>query len=473
MNLYKWYFLLMKKIFLFILSFLFIITFSYADEANTSSDVEDDLNIIENIENWSWFILTDSWSEDVENIEDEKLDLVTNAIKTKKDELEKIIEKSAEDKDIDYIKWLLQELELKKDLNSDFIKEIKEDINSIQTNIENNEAKIKEYEDIQNKNVEINLELSNLKRENQKLKQDVFFKQSLINDLNDSLDSYKILEVKYNNVLDSYVKAKKEKQSTDLDALKKKLDVFYIWAILFFLVYLFKIFIKHFKIIKKNRTNFFVYFDLLYAIFLILFIIVYLFYAFPQLYILLIFVSWSIIWANAVLISSFVCSIIIFKKFKVGEVLKIDWDFWRIIKITPISIIVRRINEYWILETEEISIPNINLIKDKISVIKDLNEKDHHFSIIIPLKNDFNIFKIVDFIKENILLKNIIKRPETVDLDDPDLFKTKYEQVDSENIKISFFWVWSDLFNRKIEKKIIWYLESLFNYKETDNKEEK
>lgn len=466
---------------LLILVLLFIINTWYAnDEENSVIDIRDEINLdLNSAQNWTWLVnQSDSGTWDIDNmswsiildtnswaeeIEVESQWVITDAINKRKEELEKVIEKSSEEKDIDYVKWLLEELDIKRELNNSFVKEVKDELNKIQENIDANNEKITQYDELENKNVEINLEITNLKKENQRIKQEAFFKQSLINDLNNSLDSYKILEVKYNNILDNYVKAKKEKQQSDLDVIKSKLFIFYIWIVLFLFVYFLKILIAHYWIIKKNKWNFFVYFDLLYTIFLIIFIIAFLFYLFPQLYILLIFVSWSIIWANSVLISSFVSSLIIFKKFSVWEVIKMDWEYWKIIRITPLNVVIKKVNEYWILENEEINMPNINLIKDKISILKDLNEKDHHFSIILPLKNDFNLFKIIDFIKENILLKNISKRPNTVNKEDSDIFKTKYEQIDAKNIKINFFWIWSDEFNRKIEKKIIWYLESIMN----------
>jgi hypothetical protein len=87
------------------------------------------------------------------------------------------------------------------------------------------------------------------------------------------------------------------------------------------------------------------------------------------------------------------------------------------------------------------SIPNINLIKDAVNVINDIHLKDHYFSIILSLKNNDTLFQIVDEIKEDILLKCLTHRPHSINPFDEDVFKTKYEYIDSENIKVTFYWI--------------------------------
>jgi hypothetical protein len=48
-----------------------------------------------------------------------------------------------------------------------------------------------------------------------------------------------------------------------------------------------------------------------------------------------------------------------------------------------------------------------------------------------------------------------------------DTFKTKYEHIDSDKIKITFYWLWSSETNRRIEKQIIQYIKK-FTYFEKD-----
>jgi len=144
----------------------------------------------------------------------------------------------------------------------------------------------------------------------------------------------------------------------------------------------------------------------------------------------------------------------------------------KIIKITPIHTIVKTINEHGMIEKDEISIPNINLVKDRITTIRDIKEKDHYFSIILSLKEVKDIFKIIENIKENILLKYITNRPKSINPFENDIFKSKYEQIDAENIKITFYWIGSDDLNRKIEQKIIGFIKNNIFEKKENKKEE-
>jgi hypothetical protein len=121
------------------------------------------------------------------------------------------------------------------------------------------------------------------------------------------------------------------------------------------------------------------------------------------------------------------------------------------------------------IEKDEISIPNINLIKDKVTVIKDIKEKDHIFYIILSLRNQKNIFDILTDIRKNIILKHLTEKPKSVNKNDEDMFKSKYEQIDSEHIRVNFYWIATDEINRKIEQEIINYLR--INIIDTEDKE--
>lgn len=387
---------------------------------------------------------------------------VQDVLSKKKEDLDAMLKKSPEENDVLYVENLLKELEIKKEVNNNFLNQIQDELEKIQKKIEENDTKIKTYSDLEAQNVEINKELESIKKESQKLREEGYFKESLIKDLKDTVDSYNLLEVKYKNLLDSYVVLKKEKQGEKLKDFSNKLKILYFWVLFFMFFYALKWLIQRTKLKNNVSESFFAYYDLFYATLLIIFIIIYLFFVFPQMYILLVFISWSIIITNAVLISSFVSSIIIFRKFSIGDIIKMDQETGKIIKITPLHTIVRRINEHGIIEKDEISIPNINLIKDKVNVVKNIHEKDHHFSIVLSLKTSENIFKIIDEIKNEILLKNLSHKLTSVNKLDEDIFKSKYEQIDSENIKINFYWIWNDELNRKIEMKIIGYIKNIF-----------
>lgn len=409
-------------------------------------------------------------TDNEEKKEEKTNNIVQDAMDKRKEELNKVLEKSQEEKDLEYVQWLLHEVEIKKEVDNILLSDIKEELYSIQKRISANDTQLKLYEELDLKNQEINTEVVTLKTENQKLKKEAYFKESLINDLKDTIDSYKILEAKYNNLLENYVSVKKKSDNQKLANINTKLKIFYAGFIFFLITYILKLSLQnHEKISRNFSENFFAYYDFIYWLSLSLFIIIYLFFVFPQFYILFVFVSWSIIVANVVLISSFVSSIIIFRKFSIGDIIKMEDDVWKIVKITPIHTIIKKINEHGMIEKDEISIPNINLIKDKVTVIKDIKEKDHIFYIILSLRNQKNIFDILTDIRKNIILKHLTEKPKSVNKNDEDMFKSKYEQIDSEHIRVNFYWIATDEINRKIEQEIINYLR--INIIDTEDKE--
>jgi hypothetical protein len=129
------------------------------------------------------------------------------------------------------------------------------------------------------------------------------------------------------------------------------------------------------------------------------------------------------------------------------------------VRITPIHTIIKRINEHGMIEKDEINIPNINLIKDKVTLVKDIREKDHTFYIILSLKTTKNVFDILIEIRKNIILKHLTEQPKSINKNDEDMFKSRYEQIDSEHIRVNFYWIGTDEINRKIEQEIINYIK--------------
>jgi|GEM_PF-1273311 len=124
------------------------------------------------------------------------------------------------------------------------------------------------------------------------------------------------------------------------------------------------------------------------------------------------------------------------------------------------------------IEKDEISIPNIDLIKDKVTLVRDIKEKDHTFYIILSLKTTKNIFEILTEIRKNIILRYLTEQPKSINKNDEDMFKSRYEQIDSEHIRVNFYWIGTDEINRKIEQEIINYIRDHI-FSNEKNEEEK
>ncbi|NDK08013.1 mechanosensitive ion channel [Candidatus Gracilibacteria bacterium] len=390
--------------------------------------------------------------------DDSNKTIVDKANDIKNKEFDKLLGKTDDEKNIEAIETVLSELEIKKELNQSQLTEIQTNLKALQKNIEENNKNInilKEGKKVR----EISKELEDIEKNNALLQKELEFKEELIDDLQGSIAGYNILEVKYKKLLETYVDNKKEKETSILKNKEKKLITLFICIILFIILYIVKILLlRDDKFIKKHE-NFGEYFNLIYGIVIIIFFIGFIFYLFPELYALLIFISGSLIFINAQVISSFVASIILFRNFKIGDVIKIGTEKGKIIKMSPLSTIIKRVNDYGVLENELINIPNIDLIKEKVTLAKNSLLKENIFNIILSLNGEKDLFEIMDSIKKNIFGKFLKEKLNTLNPYSVDTFKTKYEHTDSDKIKVTFYWLGSSELNRKIEKEIIKYIK--------------
>jgi hypothetical protein len=73
-------------------------------------------------------------------------------------------------------------------------------------------------------------------------------------------------------------------------------------------------------------------------------------------------------------------------------------------------------------------IPNVIIVKEGLEKVKDHILKQRTFEIKLQLNKQNTIFKIIEHIKNNILLKFINSRPQHLDPKNNDVFEIKYEQ---------------------------------------------
>jgi hypothetical protein len=152
-------------------------------------------------------------------------------------------------------------------------------------------------------------------------------------------------------------------------------------------------------------------------------------------------------------------SLIVVNKYSVWEMVKI-WDYlWKIERIWTIYTVISEIDEKWFLHKNYKYIPNVIIVKEWLEKVKDYTIKQRTFTIKLLLNKQNTIFKIIDYIKTNILLKYINFRPEHLDPENNEVFEIKYEQEKVWEVKITFFWFSSEEVSRKIKKRIIGYIE--------------
>lgn len=456
-----------KIIFSIIVVFFWIII-TYAESWSTSNQISEKsiiLNVNEenSVEKENLDLeeeLKKDWIEleSAEITNDTDKTIVDKANEIKNKEVNKLFWKTEEEKNIEAIEKVLNDIEIKKELNQIQLSEIQDKLKILQKNIDENNKNIniiKEWKNIK----EISKELADLENKNEEYKKELEFKERLLKDLENSNTWYEILQEKYKSLLSLYVDTKTEKKNNILKDKKQKLVTLFIFLILFTIAYIVKILLLRNEKFIKNHENFWEYFNLIYWIVFVIFIVLFTFYLFPELYALLIFISWSLIFINAQVISSFVASLILFEKFKIWDIIKVWQEKWKIIKIKQLHTVIRRINDYWVIENEEISIPNIDLLKEKINLVKNTKTKENIFSIILSLNWEKDLFEIIDSIKKNIFWKHLKEKLNTLNPSSIDTFKTKYEHTDTDKIKITFYWLWTSELNRKIEKEIIKHIK--------------
>lgn len=393
------------------------------------------------------------------NIENKSL--IENSYWKRKKQIKKLLESSQEEKDIESIKLLQQELQIQKELDRKYLTTISKELLNLQTQIKNNNNIIDNAKKVQTYNKELALKIKIIDTKNNHLLLQSRLKEKIIIDLKSTLDDYAILESKYKNLYKIYLNIKQKKLEDEKKNYTKKLFFFYIFLTLYSIIFVIKLLLT-LKLGKKFETSF-LYFDFIYSITLILGLIGFFFYFFPQLYIMLLFISWYLLYINQSIIGSFMWSIVVLRNYNIGDIIKYKDDFWKIIKITPLFTWVRILYDNWILSNRVENIPNILITKEPVMVYNNPELKEYNCVIYLPIHKDINVFKIVEEIKENILIKSLTTRPEYLEKSNNDLFSLKYRQEDVETIQITFFWIDRNLVSRKIQRRIFWHIKEVLD----------
>lgn len=400
----------------------------------------------------------------------ETKNIVDKANEFKNTEIQKVFWTSDEDKNINMLKDVLSEVEIKKELNEAQLLEIQENIKLLQKNIEENNKTLKLLNAQKiDESKQIFEELNSAKSSNQELEEELKVKQNLILDLQKNSESYSLLDEKYKKLLETYVEIKKDKDSSLLIEKREKLFTWAIFLLLFVIAYIAKIVLLRNEKFSKRYKNFWEYFNFAFWLIFIIFLIIFAFYLFPELYAVFILISWTLLIVNSQVVSSFVASLVLFRNFKIWDVIKIWDEKWRIIKMNPISTVIRKINSYWVLANEETNIPNIDMIKDKVTIAKNRGKIENNFSVIFSLSQSNDIFDIIKHIKYNILWRKLKDKLYNVNYFSDEKYKIKYEYIDSDKIKVTFYWIAEVELSKKIETEIIKYVKKFAFYDNVAN----
>lgn len=376
-------------------------------------------------------------------------------ISDKKKEIFSLADESDEEKDITYLEWLIDDVQIKKNVSTDTVIVIKEEIASLKENIEKNKQTVEQLSSQSNQlNSNLQNELDNAEMAIQKYENDLWLKEHMIENLETTIEGYEILEKKYDVLLEEYTQLKK--QLTDQTTEENQWKFYYFLIIIFIAiaVYSGKTFLL--KKFPNKYEEKFIYFDLLYGIFFVLVLVLYSFSIFPQLYLVMIFVASSIVIVLGHFISSFVWSFLLLRKYKIWDIV-IFGDFtWKIIWMSPTHSSLRIINNHGYLTNRILNFSNDAMVKEKVIRIETENIRWHDFQIIFKITPSLNYFKIVDEIEESVLSKAFFPKTKKVDPDDNDMYKVNFTQEKHDEVIVHFYWRTDILSSRRLEKQILW-----------------
>ena len=421
---------------------------------------------------WSWSVLT---KEELEKISPEKEEdnIVIDAYKTRRQQVFDLIEKSPEEQKINDTKEILKYIKTEKEINQKNYNKLKKDINEfndLKEDLKNKAEKVKKLEEKENKTKQ---ELEQLREEkeiekklniNYKIiatnkQRDIERKKIALEQSKKEIEKNEGLEERYKKLEEQLVKEKIKSSDRDSEKLMEKLNVLYIFIAIIFLLYTLRFLILNHTHFKAKHTKIVTVWELFLWLLIVGFWVWYFFYLFPNLYILIIFLSGYLLLVNAHLIASFMWSLVVVNKYSVWEMVKI-WDYlWKIEKIWTIYTVISEIDEKWFMHKNYKYIPNVIIVREWLEKVKDYTLKQRTFSIKLALNKQNTIFKIIDYIKNNILLKHINSRPKHLDPENNDVFEIKYEQEKVWEVKITFFWFSSEGISKKIKSRIIGYIE--------------
>lgn len=398
---------------------------------------------------------------------------IENDIADKKKQLNSIFDPTKQEKDIKNIENIIKEVQIKRDINNEFLDSIKNEVNNIKENISKNEENLKIIGEENKKTADWKIKINELERTIRTLKNQLTYKEIIFSKLQSKSDDYEILQLEYENNLKEYTKLKNQSDKAKSIEIAKKMKLLYVFLILSLIIYISKVLIL--KVFKNKYESKILYFDFVFALVIICFLIGFFFYIYTEMYVLLFFISWYLVYINAPIIASFIWSILVFRKYTIWDIIKQWEDKWKIVRISPMFTTIRVMNDDWIITNHNINIPNAILVREKVDVIKNPNIMDHNFHIILNLKEIDNLFKIIDEIKDNIILKTLTCKLNNIDLLDEDIFKVTYDQTDTNKVKINFFWRSTSKISMKLERKILWYIKyqvDLIEQRKKDLKQE-
>lgn len=398
------------------------------------------------------FVLADETTKTEDNI-------IIDAYTERREKLFELINWWKLETEINNLKNKLEQVKVWNTLNNDTKTKLLKDLTKLEEELIsiNNEIKL---------NVENSTEFDKIL---EKYNNEIRIKKELVDELNNSIKENEINQEKIDILLDRYLAEKTKLEETENKEKSIKIYIFIVFTLFSILIYILsRQYTKNWKLDSKKSIyiNFFLLF--IYIIFLIWFF----FFLYPQLSVFLIFISWYLLVINSHLIWSFMWSIVVLQRFKIGDIIKFGEVYGQISKISPLYIILLPLTREWIFKQKPIYIPHINILKENVT--KDITADNfiHKFEITIRDDSWIDTIKFIEDVEKNILTKFLHNRLSSITWED-DFFRISFDRTNFWHIVVVFVWRWDDLLNKKVERKIIWFFsKSIIDIKKEKEKKE-
>ncbi len=353
------------------------------------------------------------------------------------------------------------------------IQKIELEINSIKSDEElNKELKKKLLNELKNLKEKIKENKNKLNKQDfekflKQAEDSIILKNKLLEKLNNQIEENKITKEKNQILLKKLEKLKQEQDKKRQIQSYKKYYIFWFFTLFLIILHFLLSYLINSNKIKKSKW---VYIQFFLIFGYILFLIWFFFYLYPELSIFLIFISGYLLAINAHLIASFIWSIFILDKYKIWDVIR----FWayegQITRITTINTYLLPMTKEWIFANKPIVIPNYKLLKDEVIKNKEPKLFLHRFFLRFHVDLELDILKLTEEIEQNILLKHLHLRLNTLDWNE-EIYRTSIRFDKFWRIEIEFIWKWDDVLNKRIERKIMWLFGRVLEEKKKQKEE--
>ena len=280
-----------KRIIQFILSILFVFIISQVYATN---------------DYWTWLQnSSNTWTT------------IIDVLNEKKGELEnKVNNKTEEDIKIEKSQGNISDIEKSKEVYTDIWSWLKNDIETIQNTIQNNNALQEELtKEIKNSS-DLKVQLDKLDGENTELKKKILEKEKILKVVNNQLSNLQEEKAKAEILLSQNIEYKNQLDKKNYDELYQKLQKVWLITSLFLLFFLSKYPLKRYKpefIRRHKKTINYLYLTI--SVLFIVFLVWAFFYIKPEYSFIIVLVSWYLIYINSDLIWAIINSIIIWNKY--------------------------------------------------------------------------------------------------------------------------------------------------------------